>query len=144
VGAVLGIAVALLAAALVLFRLRKILPVGLIKLGVSLFQVIASGSSSYSIPWWVLAPKCTGFFPCGFPALSRDMPSVSCALWSSVHVSSRNPRTEPNLLRIHSTFPHSRGNRVFGLGSCCYTCDRPDAFQRGLDVMKVFLVDVIR
>ncbi len=49
----LGIAVALLAGAYVLFRMRGILPVGIIKLGVSLFQIIASGSTSYRIPWYV-------------------------------------------------------------------------------------------
>jgi hypothetical protein len=51
VGAMLGIGVAILVAALVVFRIRNVLPVGLIKLGISLFQIIASGSTSYSIPW---------------------------------------------------------------------------------------------
>ncbi len=50
----LGIAVALLAAAVIMFRIRNVLPVGLIKLGVSLFQIIASGSTSYSIPWYAV------------------------------------------------------------------------------------------
>jgi hypothetical protein len=53
VGAMLGIGLALLLAAFVVFRIRNVLPVGLIKLGVSLFQIIASGSTSYSIPWCV-------------------------------------------------------------------------------------------
>ncbi len=51
VAAMLGIAAALLVAAFVCFRIRNILPVGIIKLGVSMFQVVASGSTSYAIPW---------------------------------------------------------------------------------------------
>jgi hypothetical protein len=47
----LGIGVALLLGALIIFRIRTVLPVGVIKLGVSLCQIIASGSTSYSIPW---------------------------------------------------------------------------------------------
>jgi hypothetical protein len=51
VGTLLGIAAALVATAALVFRIRNILPVGLIKLGISLFQIIASGSTSYAIPW---------------------------------------------------------------------------------------------
>ncbi len=51
VGAMLGIGVSLLATSLTLFQIRGILPVGVIKLGVSLFQIVASGSTSYAIPW---------------------------------------------------------------------------------------------
>ncbi len=47
----LGIGMALAVVALLIFRIRSILPVGLIKLGVSMFQIIASGSTSYAIPW---------------------------------------------------------------------------------------------
>ncbi len=47
----LGIGAALLVAALFVFRIRNIIPVDLIKLGVSMFQIIASGSTSYAIPW---------------------------------------------------------------------------------------------
>jgi hypothetical protein len=52
VGAMLGIAVTLLAVALLVFRIRTVLPVGVIKLGVSMFQIVASGSTSYAIPWY--------------------------------------------------------------------------------------------
>lgn len=48
----LGIGFSLLAASLTLFRIRNILPVGVIKLGVSLFQIVASSSTSYAIPWY--------------------------------------------------------------------------------------------
>jgi hypothetical protein len=48
----LGIAVTLLAVALLVFRIRTVLPVGVIKLGVSMFQIVASGSTSYAIPWY--------------------------------------------------------------------------------------------
>ncbi len=50
----LGIGAALGVVAFLIFRIRSILPVGLIKLGVSLFQIIASGSTSYAIPWYVV------------------------------------------------------------------------------------------
>jgi hypothetical protein len=51
VAAMLGIAAALLVVALFVYRIRNILPVDLIKLGVSMFQIVASGSTSYDIPW---------------------------------------------------------------------------------------------
>jgi hypothetical protein len=47
----LGIGAGLAVAGFILFRIRNILPVGVIKLGVSMFQIVASGSTSYNIPW---------------------------------------------------------------------------------------------
>jgi hypothetical protein len=66
VGAMLGIGAALAAVAFLIFRIRSILPVGLIKLGVSMLQIIASGSTSYAIPWYVtvcIARMCEGCGP---------------------------------------------------------------------------------
>ena len=51
VGAMLGIGAGLAVAGFILFRIRNILPVGVIKLGVSMFQIVASGSTSYNVPW---------------------------------------------------------------------------------------------
>jgi positive regulator of sigma E activity len=44
-GAALGIA------GLVLWKIHKILPMDIIKVGISMMQVLASASSAYSIPW---------------------------------------------------------------------------------------------
>jgi hypothetical protein len=53
IGALFGLSMLLLAIAGVLFllRLRELLPIDVIKLGVSMVQIIASANSAYDIPW---------------------------------------------------------------------------------------------
>ena len=53
VGALLGIALALAVSAFFVFKIRHVLPVGVIKLGVSMFQV---GAGALLLPF--LAPLC--------------------------------------------------------------------------------------
>jgi hypothetical protein len=49
--AVFGFAVLLAAVAGILFKLRDLLPLDIIKIGVSMVQIIASANTAYDIPW---------------------------------------------------------------------------------------------
>ncbi len=51
VGVTVGLVVALSAALSIILLLRHILPVDVIKVGVSMVQIIASANSAYAIPW---------------------------------------------------------------------------------------------
>ena len=50
-GAAVGIILALTVVGAIAFSLRAYLPIDQLKLGVSMFQVLASASSAYDIPW---------------------------------------------------------------------------------------------
>ena len=51
VGAVVGIVAAAVVCGAVVYSVRALLPVDVLKLGVSMVQIIASASSAYDIPW---------------------------------------------------------------------------------------------
>jgi hypothetical protein len=51
IGALLGLSMLLLAICAVLYMVRSLLPIDVIKLGVSMVQIIASANSAYDIPW---------------------------------------------------------------------------------------------
>jgi len=48
---ILAIVIALVLAGYILFRLRDVLPIVQIKVGVSMLQILASANTAYSIPW---------------------------------------------------------------------------------------------
>jgi hypothetical protein len=49
--AVVGLSLLLLSTSCALYTVRKLLPIDVIKLGVSMVQIIASANSAYDIPW---------------------------------------------------------------------------------------------
>jgi hypothetical protein len=51
VGALVGISLLVIAMLAVLYLVRDVLPVNVLKLGVSMVQIIASANSAYDIPW---------------------------------------------------------------------------------------------
>ena len=51
IGALFGLSILLVTMFTILFRLRMLLPVDILKLGLSMVQIIASGSAVYDIPW---------------------------------------------------------------------------------------------
>jgi hypothetical protein len=57
-GATIVIVLAIIAMSLVLFAFRSFVPVGVVKVGISMVQIIASANSAYSIPW---PPVFSGF-----------------------------------------------------------------------------------
>ena len=51
VAALVGLTLVLLVLGVAVYMVRKFLPVDMLKLGLSMLQIIASGSSVYSVPW---------------------------------------------------------------------------------------------
>jgi hypothetical protein len=51
IGALFGLSLLLVAICSVLYMVRELLPIDVIKLGVSMVQIIASANSAYDIPW---------------------------------------------------------------------------------------------
>ena len=51
VAALLGIVLVLIACGIMLWLMRSVLPIDVLKLGVSMVQIIASANSAYDIPW---------------------------------------------------------------------------------------------
>ncbi len=57
---VVGIVIVLAVVAVIVVRIRHLLPIEVIKLGVSMFQILASANSTYDIPWPQVWLQCCG------------------------------------------------------------------------------------